>query len=69
VQSRSELNPAAGRGVAVREYPTEVGPADYLLLVDGAPVGLIEAKREEEGQRLNRVEEQTAAYADAEPRT
>ncbi|MDN3521870.1 type I restriction-modification enzyme R subunit C-terminal domain-containing protein [Halomonas ramblicola] len=65
VQSLAELNPSAARGVAVREYPTETGPMDYLLLVDGEAVGLIEAKREEEGHRISTVEEQSARYADA----
>lgn len=36
-------------GVAVREYPTDVCPADYVLFVDTQPVGVIEANREEEG--------------------
>ena len=68
VQGMAELNPAAARGVAVREYPTDTGPMDYLLLVDGEPVGLVEAKREEEGHRISRVEEQSARYANAELR-
>ncbi|QIT53883.1 DEAD/DEAH box helicase family protein [Aquisalimonas sp. 2447] len=66
VQSLAGLNPQAGRGVAVREYPTDSGPMDYLLMVDGEPVGLIEAKREEEGHRITTVEEQSARYAGAE---
>ncbi|MGM0632399.1 MAG: hypothetical protein ACQETO_04410 [Pseudomonadota bacterium] len=65
VQSLADLNPSAGRGVAVREYPTDTGPMDYLLLVDGEPAGLIEAKREEEGHRISKVEEQSARYASA----
>lgn len=65
VQGRNELDPGAGRGVAVREYPTDAGPMDYLLMVDAAPVGVIEAKREEKGQVLHQVEEQTGAYATA----
>lgn len=65
VQSLDELNPAAARGVAVREYPTDSGPMDYLLMVDGESVGVIEAKREEEGHRISKVEEQSARYANA----
>jgi type I restriction enzyme R subunit len=30
---------------AVREYPTANGPADYVLWVDGQPLGIVEAKR------------------------
>ena len=44
VQDLKQLNLGAGRGVAVREYPTDTGPADYLLFIDRTPVGVIEAK-------------------------
>ena len=63
VQSKSQVDFSAGKGVAVREYHTEVGPADYVLFVERKPVGIIEAKREEEGHRLTVVEEQAAEYA------
>lgn len=63
VQGRKQLNLMAGVGVAIREYPTDVGPADYVLFVDQKPVGLIEAKREEEGYRLSVHEDQAAGYA------
>jgi type I site-specific restriction endonuclease len=46
-------------GVAVREFPTDVGPADYILFVSKQPVGIIEAKKEEEGERLTVVEDQS----------
>ena len=52
VVDKTKINWAAGPGLAVREYQTEVGPADYVLFVDQKPVGVIEAKREEEGQKL-----------------
>ncbi len=65
VQSRDEVDLSANQGVAVREYPTDVGPADYVLFVDRKPVGIIEAKREEEGQRLTAVEDQSKGYAKA----
>ena len=63
VQDIKSLNPAAGCGVAVREYPTDTGPADYVLLVDRQPVGVIEAKRDEEGERITEHETQTERYA------
>ena len=44
VQSKKKVNISAGKGVAVREYQTDVGPADYVLFVDRKPVGIIEAK-------------------------
>ena len=55
----------ASQGVAVREYPTDIGPADYVLFVDCKPVGVIEAKRVEAGERLTTVEYQSSEYAKA----
>lgn len=63
VQSKDAANLTAAQGVAVREYATDAGPADYVLFVDRKPVGVIEAKREEEGHRLTVVEEQSTGYA------
>ena len=63
VQDMAHFNPGVGRGVAVCEFPTDTGPADYLLFVDRQPVGVIEAKRDEEGQRLTLYESQTERYA------
>ena len=65
VQSSKTVNLGAGQGVAVREYKTDVGPADYVLFVDKKPVGIIEAKREEEGHRITVAEDQSAEYATA----
>ena len=65
VQDMGQFNPAAGRGIAVREFPTDTGPADYVLVVDRVPVGVIEAKRDEEGQRITAHETQTERYATA----
>lgn len=65
VQSKLKINLHAGIGVAVREYNTDVGPADYVLFVDGKPVGIIEAKREEEGHKLSVHEDQAEDYATA----
>jgi len=63
VQSKDHINLAAKIGVAVREYTTDVGPADYILFVDKKPVGVIEAKREDEGVKLTTHEEQSSEYA------
>ena len=65
IQSKNKVDLSASQGVVVREYLTDVGPADYVLFVDRKPVGIIEAKREEEGHRLTVVEEQTKDYANA----
>lgn len=61
MQDRKALNFNAGIGIAVREYPTDIGPVDYVLFVERKPVGVIEAKREEEGHRLTVHEAQAEA--------
>jgi type I restriction enzyme, R subunit len=63
VQPKSRIDWGAGLGIAIREYQTDVGPADYVLFVDRKPVGVIEAKREEAGHQLITVEEQSSEYA------
>ncbi|MBA4159410.1 MAG: DEAD/DEAH box helicase family protein [Gemmatimonadetes bacterium] len=65
VQDKTKIDLNAGGGQAVREYLTDVGEADYVLFVDRKAVGVIEAKREEEGHRITTVEEQSEAYARA----
>lgn len=62
-QGMKQLDLGAAQGVAVREYPTDSGPADYVLFVDRQPVSVIEAKRDEAGEHLTTVESQTARYA------
>ncbi|MFF0072161.1 DEAD/DEAH box helicase family protein [Streptomyces sp. NPDC005494] len=61
VQDRADLNPLAGRGVAVREFTLATGRADYVLYVDGKIVGVIEAKRE--GDHLSGALAQNERYA------
>jgi type I restriction enzyme R subunit len=65
IQSMKQLNLHSGVGVAVKEYFTDAGPADYVLFVEGKPCGVVEAKREEEGHRLDTHEDQTEGYASA----
>ncbi|MCY3863619.1 MAG: DEAD/DEAH box helicase family protein [bacterium] len=65
VQDYQHAAVAAARGVAVREVPTEAGPADYVLYVDSQAVGVIEAKKE--GTTLTGVEPQTRKYQAAYP--
>ena len=67
VQDRDEMNLAAGRGVAVREFPLARGHgfADYLLFVDGKAVGVLEAKPA--GHTLTGVELQAEKYATGLP--
>ena len=68
VQDAKKINLHANAGVAVREYQTDVGPADYVLFVDLKPVGVIEAKRIEEAECLSSHEDQAAGYASAKLR-
>ena len=63
IQDKSRINLQANIGVAVREFQTDIGPADYVLFVDGKPCGIIEAKREEEGHRLTIHEDQSKDYS------
>ncbi len=63
VQNKKQINFSAGQGIAIREYQTDVGFADYVLFVDRQPAGVIEAKKEEEGHRLTATEKQSEDYA------
>ncbi len=65
VQDKSKIDFSAAQGVAIREYQTAVGPADYVLFVDKLAVGVIEAKPESWGEKITTVEEQSAGYATA----
>lgn len=61
LQDLKNFSPSAGLGIAVQEYPTESGSADYILFVDRKPVGVIEAKKE--GHTLSQVHDQTSRYS------
>lgn len=65
IQSAKKINWNESLGIAIKEYQTDVGPADYVLFVDRKPVGIVEAKKEEVGQNLSTVEEQSSGYANA----
>jgi len=67
IQDRGELNLAAGRGIAVREFPLlrGHGAADYLLYVDRQAAGVVEAKQE--GETLTGVEVQSEKYSTGLP--
>ena len=43
--------PRKGRNMAIAEWPTSTGPADYVLFVGDMPVGAIEAKRRRRSAR------------------
>ena len=60
LQDRSQINLAAGPGVAIREAVLETGEADYLLFAGGKAIATVEAKPE--GYTLTGVEEQSGKY-------
>jgi type I restriction enzyme, R subunit len=61
IQDLKQINLGAGFGVAVREYPTDTGPADYVLFVNREPVGVIAAKPD--NTILTFFEDQTERYS------
>jgi type I restriction enzyme R subunit len=65
IQDMKRLDLSAGIGVAVREYPTDTGPADYVLFINRNAVGVIEAKQDKAGENLTATESQTERYAAA----
>lgn len=65
IQNMNELNLSSTLSVAVREFPTSTGPVDYALFVDGKPVGVVEAKRNELGESITDVENQSGRYANS----
>jgi len=65
VQDYEDLNLAAARGIAVREFPLKTGEADYLLYADAKAIGVVEAKPE--GHTLTGVETQSTKYTQGFP--
>lgn len=64
--SRHEAaQPRRRLGVAVREYRTDTGQADYVLFVNRTACGVIEAKKDSAGENLTATEAQTERYAAA----
>ena len=65
MQDKNALDFNAGLGIGVREFQTDIGPADYVLFADRRAVGVVEAKPDSWGARLTTVEEQSEGYAKA----
>ena len=60
VQSMRKIDFSAGAGIAVREYQTDVGPADYVLFVEAqAGRGDRGQAGDDWGQKITAVEEQS----------
>ncbi|MCG8526699.1 MAG: DEAD/DEAH box helicase family protein [Opitutales bacterium] len=65
VQEKTVIDFSVGRGQAVKEYNTDIGPADYVLFADGTALGVVEAKKETLGQNITVAEDQTKGYSTA----
>ncbi len=63
VQDKDKIDWNESIGIAIRGYQTDVGPTDHVLFVERRPVGIIEAKKEEEGLKLISHEPQAENYA------
>lgn len=66
VQGAAAIAHGAALGIAVREYQTSIGPADYALFADKRALGVVEAKPDAWGERLTTVETQSSSYATAQ---
>jgi type I restriction enzyme R subunit len=60
IQNRDQMNLVAGPGIALREFPLEIGYADYLLFTDWKACVVIEAKPY--GTTLSGVADQSGKY-------
>ncbi|UYA61109.1 Type I restriction-modification system, restriction subunit R [Pectobacterium sp. F1-1] len=65
IQDMKQVNLSAGLGVVIREFPTDSGPADYVLFINRDMVGVIEAKRDSVGENITVTETQSDRYASA----
>ena len=45
IRHAAATRPAKGRNMAIAEWPTKSGPADYALFVGTRCIGVVEAKR------------------------
>lgn len=64
IQDKDKINLNVSSGIVVRYYLTQDGKeTDYVMFLDKKPVGVIEAKREEEGVRMTVHESQSEEYA------
>lgn len=63
VQDKDKIDWNECLGIAIRGYQTDIGPTDHVLFVERKPVGIIEAKKEEEGCKLISHETQAENYA------
>jgi type I restriction enzyme R subunit len=55
------VRPQKGRNIAIAEWPTQTGPADYVLFRGLEPLGIVEAKRQH--KNVANVVEQAKRYS------
>lgn len=65
IQDYKQENFNDGSGIAVCEFQTSIGPADYALFVERKAVGIIEAKPKIRGEQITTAEAQSQGYANA----
>jgi type I restriction enzyme R subunit len=56
VQDKKSIDHAAASGIAVKEFTTSIGPADYVLFSDKKALGVVEAKPDRWGAKITTVE-------------
>lgn len=66
VQNRDEINLAANDGVIIREFPLIGGEgfADYMIFVDGEPVGAPDDKPDSDRVRSDEIQTQLTFLVD-----
>ena len=65
IQDLAIVIPMASLGVDVREYSTSTGPVEYALFVEGKPIDVVEAKKDDAGENITVVEGQSCRYANS----
>ena len=63
---QKRIDHATAAGIAVKEYATSIGPADYVLFSEKKALGVVEAKPDSWGVEITTVEEQFSGYAAAQ---
>jgi len=66
IQDINIINLSASYGIAIPEFPFTSGYADYLLIIDGKAVAVIETKPQ--GTTLSVIAEQSQAYITGIPK-
>jgi len=65
VHDQKAIDFNAGQGIAVRKYQTDIGWAEYVLVVEKKAVGVIEVKPKDGDHKITTIEDQSQCYANA----